>query len=65
MGDFTNLLQAPDVARAGMLELFRPESRAQTDRAADIRALRQADLNPPEPEPEASRRALTTGGLWQ
>lgn len=65
MGDLTNLLQAPDVARAGMLELFRPESRAQTDRAADVRALRQADLNPPEPEPEASRRALITGGLGQ
>lgn len=65
MGDFTSQLQATDVARAVMVELFKPENRAETDRAADIRAIREAELAPPEAEPETapSRRTLITGGL--
>lgn len=69
MGDFTSQLQAVDVARAVMAELFKPDNRAETDRAADIRALREAELAPPAVEPEAppadapSRRRLITGGL--
>lgn len=65
MGDFTSQLQAVDVARAVMVELFKPENRAETDRAADIRAIREAELAPPEPEAETapSRRTLITGGL--
>ena len=67
MGDFTSQLQAVDVARAVMSELFKPENRAETDRAAEIRARREAELAPPPPEPEEesepSRRRLITGGL--
>jgi [NiFe] hydrogenase assembly HybE family chaperone len=65
MGDFTSQLQAVDVARAVMVELFKPENRAETDRAAEIRAAREAELTPPEAEPETapSRRTLITGGL--
>ncbi len=53
MIDFTSQLQAVDVARAAMVELFKPENRAETDRSADIRALRAAEIAPP-PEPEAN-----------
>jgi len=72
MGDFTSQLQAVEVARAAMMELFKAENRAETDRAAEIRAAREADLAAPEPgeaEPgenagEApTRRRLITGGL--
>jgi len=72
MSDFTSQLQATDVARAVMAELFKAENRAETDRAADIRAAREAELaalEPPEPEAGAedpatpTRRALLTGGL--
>lgn len=65
MGDFTSQLQAVDVAGAVMVELFRPENRAETDRAAEIRAAREAELNPPEPDPDTvpSRRKLITGGM--
>ncbi|MCB6176690.1 [NiFe]-hydrogenase assembly chaperone HybE [Rhodobacter sp. Har01] len=64
MGDFTSQLQAVDVARAIMQELFRPENRAETDRAGEIRARREAELAPPpQPDPEPSRRSLLTGGL--
>jgi len=64
MGDFTSQLQAVDIGRAVMAELFRPENRAETDRSADIRAMREAELAPP-PEPDAaqSRRSLITGGM--
>ena len=69
MGDFTSQLQATDVARAVMVELFKPENRAETDRAAEIRAAREAELNPqeakPAPETVPSRRTLITGGLGQ
>ncbi|MCU0910057.1 MAG: [NiFe]-hydrogenase assembly chaperone HybE [Rhodobacteraceae bacterium] len=65
MGDFTSQLQAVDVARAAMTEIFKPENRAETDRSADIRARREAELAPPPPEPAPapSRRNLLTGGL--
>jgi len=68
MGDFTSQLQAVEVARAAMGELFRAENRAETDRAADIRALREAELAPvaePEPDLAPSRRKLITGGLGE
>lgn len=69
MGDFTSQLQAVDVARAAVAELFKPENRAETNRAAEIRARREADLAPPPEEPEAqttpSRRRLITGGLGE
>lgn len=67
MGDFSSQLQAVEVARASMVELFKAENRAETDRAADIRAQREADLAPPPAEPEAdatpTRRKLITGGI--
>ena len=64
MGDFTSQLQAVEVARAAMAELFKPENRDETDRAAEIRARREAELAPPpEPDPVPSRRRLITGGL--
>ena len=64
MGDFTSQLQAVDVARAAMVELFKAENRDETDRAAEIRARREAELAPPpEPEAEPSRRRLITGGM--
>lgn len=72
MGDFTSQLQATDVARAIMVELFKSENRGETDRAADIRAARQAELDAKaeaEAEPPRlmdtapSRRQVLTGGL--
>lgn len=64
MGDFTSQLQAVDIARAAMAELFRPENRAETDRSADIRAMREAELAPPPaPDPTPTRRRLITGGM--
>jgi len=73
MGDFTSQLQAVEVARAAMVELFKAGNRAETDRAAEIRAIRTAELTPPETEPapetashsDPSRRTLITGGLGQ
>ena len=47
MADFTSQLQAVEVARAVMSELFRSDNRDETDRAADIRAVREAELAPP------------------
>lgn len=44
MADFTSQMQATDVARAVMAELFREENREETDRAAEIRATREAEL---------------------
>ena len=67
MGDFTSQLQAVDVARALMVELFNPANLAETDRAADIRAIREAEFAPPAPAaadtPEPTRRRLITGGV--
>jgi [NiFe] hydrogenase assembly HybE family chaperone len=65
MGDFTSQMQAVDVARAVMVELFKHENRAETDRAAEIKARREAELAPPalDSQDEPSRRRLITGGL--
>ncbi len=66
MADFSSHLQAQEVARAVMVALFDGANRAETDRAAEIRSAREAELAPPaEPEIAAapSRRALLTGGL--
>ncbi|WP_136645844.1 [NiFe]-hydrogenase assembly chaperone HybE [Tabrizicola sp. YIM 78059] len=68
MAEFISQLQAVEVARAVMAELFKPENRAETDRAAEIRAAREAALAPaPDNAPDAapSRRRLITGGLGQ
>ena len=73
MGDFTSHKDATDVARAVMEAIFDPEHRADTDRAADIRAAREAELaavvetEADESEvaldPTPSRRAVITGGM--
>ncbi|WP_095590900.1 [NiFe]-hydrogenase assembly chaperone HybE [Actibacterium ureilyticum] len=44
MNDFKSQQQAVDVANAVMQALFLEEHRAETDRAADIRAAREAEL---------------------
>lgn len=44
MADFTSQMQAVEVARAVLPELFRNENRAETDRAAEIRTARMAEL---------------------
>lgn len=69
MGEFASQLQAVDVARAVMVELFKTENRAETDRAAEIRAIRDAELARRDTAPveahaeDTSRRRLITGGL--
>ena len=65
MGDFATQKAATDVARAVMAALFDPANRAETDRAADIRAQREAELTPEEPpvDQAPTRRAVITGGL--
>lgn len=74
MGDFSSQMQAQEVAREVMTALFQEEHRAETDRAADIRASREADLAAAEAAraetdtvpaiPETpSRRSLITGGM--
>ena len=70
MGEFRSQAQAVDVAPAGMVALFQDEYRAETDRAADIRAAREAELAlldvPALPEvlSEApTRRQVISGGL--
>lgn len=70
MNDFASHKDATDVARAVMEALFVAENQAETDRAADIRAAREAELAPPadeietvEPAAPPSRRAVLTGGL--
>lgn len=70
MGEFRSQAQAVDVARAVMVALFQDEHRAETDRAADIRAAREAELAlldvPALPEvlSEApTRRQVISGGL--
>ena len=66
MGDFRTQAQAAEVAKAVMVALFNEENRAETDRSADIRAARQAELAQPEP-PETdfapSRRKVISAGL--
>jgi [NiFe] hydrogenase assembly HybE family chaperone len=67
MGDFTSQLQAVDVARAVMVELFKSDNRAETDRAAEIRAKAEGAVAPAAEEPEETgeptRRRLITAGL--
>jgi [NiFe] hydrogenase assembly HybE family chaperone len=67
MGDFSSQMQAQEVARAVMIALFDENNRAETDRAAEIRAAREADLAPPAPDltPDEAptRRAVITAGL--
>ena len=65
MGDFASQRTAVEVAEAVMGALFDDANRAETDRAAEIRAAREAELAPPPaPLPEApSRRAFLTAGL--
>lgn len=68
MGDFTSHKDATDVARAVMGAIFDPAHRADTDRAADIRARREAELSDlegqtPEIDPAPTRRAVITGGI--
>ena len=73
MHEFTRQKDATDVARAVMQALFQEEHRADTDRAADIRASREEALAAAEEavradaeaetDAEPSRRAVITGGL--
>ena len=68
MADFASHKDATDVARAVMAAIFDPEHRADTDRAADIRAYREAELTTPKDDgialdPAPSRRAVITGGM--
>ncbi|MBT9384204.1 [NiFe]-hydrogenase assembly chaperone HybE [Pseudooceanicola sp. CBS1P-1] len=78
MGDFTRQKDAVEVAEAVMLALFDPENQAETDRAADIRAAREAEAEaeaeaaaaeapeePPVPilTDRPSRRSVLTAGL--
>jgi len=72
MNDFATQAQAIDVANAVMVALFDPANRAETDRAADIRATREAelaaaveadDLDVAPLDPAPSRRQVITGGL--
>ena len=67
MADFTSQMDAVEVANAVMAALFDPAHRAETDRAADIRAAREAELaaveDEPEIEPAPSRRAVITGSM--
>ncbi len=68
MGDFTSQEQAREVARAVMVALFDPANAAETNRAADIRAAREAELAPPEDampvlDEHPSRRAVITAGM--
>ncbi len=67
MTDFASQRDAVEVAEAVMAALFTPDARAETDRAADIRAVREAELAPPpqpEPAPLApTRRTVISAGL--
>lgn len=66
MGEFRSQAQAVAVAEAAMTALFDPAHRAETDRAEEIRAAREAEIAACEPaRPVAARvptrRALLTG----
>ncbi len=72
MGDFTRQKDAVDVAEAVLIALFQEEHKAETDRAADIRVAREAELAPTpdadeedavDIDPTPTRRAVLTGGL--
>lgn len=71
MGDFSTQAQAVEVAQAVMVALFDETHRAETDRTADIRAAREAEIAQTE-EAQAdsehqndapTRRRVITGGL--
>ncbi|WP_299629227.1 [NiFe]-hydrogenase assembly chaperone HybE [uncultured Tateyamaria sp.] len=68
MGEFKSQMQAQEVAAAVMVALFDAGNRAETDRAADIRAAREAELAPERDDPPMlrdapSRRAVITAGM--
>ncbi|MDJ1015221.1 MAG: [NiFe]-hydrogenase assembly chaperone HybE [Paracoccaceae bacterium] len=70
MGDFTRQKDATDVARAVLVALYDEAHRADTDRAAEIRAAREAEVEaeaeenaPSALEDAPSRRAVISGGL--
>ncbi|MBV7380774.1 [NiFe]-hydrogenase assembly chaperone HybE [Maritimibacter dapengensis] len=79
MGDFNTQAQAVEVAEAVMVELFKDENRAETDRAQDIRAARESEIAALEEAgngnaegaldddrsviSEPTRRQILTGGL--
>ena len=70
MGDFSTQMQAQEVARAVMVALFDEANRAETDRAADIRAEREAalaavaeDEDVPILADAPTRRSVITGGM--
>lgn len=63
MGDFRSHAQAVEVAAAVMAALFDPANRAETDRAAEIRAARERDRAPPPMPATPSRRGLLLGSL--
>jgi [NiFe] hydrogenase assembly HybE family chaperone len=65
MTEFASQMQATEVARAVIAALFDGENRAETDRAAEIRAARLAETAPASPPVAVvpSRRAVITGGL--
>lgn len=81
MGEFASQLQATDTARAVMQHIFLEEVREETDKSADIRAQREAELDA-QAEAEAaheaheaelaeirenppSRRAVITAGMGE
>ncbi|MEX5726960.1 [NiFe] hydrogenase assembly HybE family chaperone [Rhodovulum iodosum] len=57
MSDFASQMQAVEIARAVMSELFKAENRTETDRTADIRATREADLAAAQ-EAESAERVV-------
>ncbi|SOB93449.1 [NiFe]-hydrogenase assembly chaperone HybE [Rhodobacter maris] len=61
MGDFQSQMQARDVARAVMGELFKPENRAETTRGAEIRASREAEIEAVHAAEAAAAEAVTRG----
>ncbi|MDD9730507.1 [NiFe]-hydrogenase assembly chaperone HybE [Mameliella sp. AT18] len=71
MGDFSSQMQAQEVARAVMVALFDEGNRAETDRAADIRAARETELAPPAEAEDTdsalsdapTRRAVISAGM--
>ena len=70
MGDFRTQAQAVDVAKAVMTALFDEANRAETDRSADIRARREAQIAEAEEAAQAlaerpDRRAVMTAGMAQ
>lgn len=69
MGNFNSQMQAQEVARAVMVALFDEANRADSDRAADIRVAREAELapkqhdTPPMLTDAPTRRTVITGGM--